>query len=388
MQHSVAEKRVYVAGIHEVNLGRGNPAPPYRRLVVQAALGAIADAGLEKGAIDGLILCSSIPQPFEWNPAEVAEYLGITPAYVAMLPYGGKPASAVIDMARSAIRAKLAHKVVVIGADNYATTLGIEGAIALLASGLEPQYEQPFGPLIPTAFALMATRYMHEYGTTLEQLAAVAVTARNHARLNPLAEIRDELTIDQVLKARVISSPFTRPMVALISTGGAQGYVVTDEPLGKRSVELLGYGEQCGFMNIMQATSLTEFEHSKRAIGVALREAGVTLDDIKVAELYDPTAIVPIILLEELGFCGRGEGGAFVAEGHAAIGGRLPIITHGGVLSYRHPGMGGPLDNLLEGIIQVRGEAGARQVPNADVGLVHGEGSWLANNSILIFGRT
>lgn len=387
MQHTIAEKRVYVSGIHEVSLGR-KPAPAYRRLVVEAALGAIADAGLEKKAIDGLILCSSIPQPFEWNPAAVAEYLGITPAYVAMLPYGGKPASAVIDMARSAIRAKLAHNVLVVGADNYATTLGYEGAIELLASGLEPQYEQPFGPLIPTAFALMATRYMHEYGTTLEQLAAVAVTARNHARLNPQAELRDPLTIQQVLEARTISSPFTRPMVALISTGGAQGFVVTGERQGDRSVALLGYGERCGFMNIVQARSLTEFDHSKQAAAVALREAGVTLDDIDVAELYDPTAIVPIILLEDLGFCRKGEGGAFIADGHAAIGGRLPIITHGGVLSYRHPGMGGPLDNLLEGIIQVRREAGARQVPDVEVALVHGEGSWLANNSILIFGRT
>lgn len=388
MQHTVAEQHVFVSGVHEVNLGRGNPAPPYRELVVRAALGSIADAGLEKGDIDGVILCSSIPQPFDWNPAEVAEYLGITPAYAAMLPYGGKPASAVIDMARSAIRAKLAHNVVVIGADNYATTMGIEGAIGLLAAGLEPQYEQPFGPLIPTAFALMATRYMHDIGTTTEQMAAVAVTAREHARLNPRAELRDPLTIEDCLKARVITSPFTRPMVALVSTGGAQGYVVTDRRLGPRSIELLGYGERCGFMNIMQAKSLTEFSHTQFAMSIALSEAGVTRADIDFAETYDPVAIVPIILLEELGFCARGEGGQFVLEGHARIGGKLPIITHGGVLAYRHPGMGGPLDNLLEALVQLRHEAGARQVKDCEVGLVHGEGSWLANNSILIFGRT
>jgi len=384
------DSQVVIAGVAEQVMGRGNPAPPYRRLVVDTALATLQDAKMEIGDIDGVVLCTSIPQPFEWSAAEVAEHLGIGPAWVATLPYGGKPATAVVEMARGAIKAGLATNVLVIGADNYATTLGLEGAIELLADGLDAQYEQPFGPLIPTAFAMMAMRHMKDYGTTLEQLAAIPVAARRHAALNPQAEIRDPLTVEDVVADRVITSPFTRSMVALVSTGGSQGFVVSAASSvndADRSVEILGYGECGGFMNITQAKSLTEFEHTKRAGENAFRQAGIDRSDLDFAELYDPVAIVPIILLEDLGFCAKGEGGAFVEDGAVELGGRLPIITHGGVSAYRHPGMGGPLDCVVEAVVQLRGEAGDRQVRNAETGLVHGEGSWLANNAIVILGK-
>lgn len=378
---------VFVSGSYQEILGRGVAAPSYRQLAVNVTRGALADAGLEKGAIDGLVVSSSIPQPFDLNPAEVAEYLGIAPAYVAMSPYGGIPATKVLHMAQSAINAGLASKVLIISVDNFATTLGVEGAIGLYAKAFDERYERPFGPLIPTAFALMAARHMHLYGTTLEQLASVAVTIRNHALLHPDAEMKTALTIPMVVNDHQICSPLTRPMVSLLSTGGGQGFVVTKKPLDPRSVELLGYGEACGFMSLSQAPSITTFEHTTVAVAAALRQASVSLEDVDFVELYDPAAIVPLIFLEDAGFCEKGDGGPLAESGILALGGRLPMNTHGGTMSFRHPGMGAALDNLAEAVVQLRGEAGTRQVHEAEIGLVHGQGSWLANNGVAILGR-
>lgn len=378
---------VYISGAAQQVVGRGAAAPPYLKLLADVAVGALADCDLEIGDIDGLLLSSSIPQPFQCNPAELMEYLGIGPAYVAMAPYGGRPATDVIGMSRSAIAAGLATNLLVLSADNFATTLGLEGAIELYMQSFDVTYERPFGPLIPSAFALMATRHMHDYGTTMEQLAAPAVTIRRHGLLNPDTEVSGELTIKSVLEDSVISSPLTRSMVALVSTGGAQGFVMTKSPRGERAVEVRGYGESCGFMNMSQVPSLVSFENTTRATKQALNQAAITLDDLDFVEFYDPATIVPIILLEDIGFCAKGEGGPMVASGAVDLGGQLPMNTHGGTLAFRHPGMGAALDSVVEAVKQLRGEAGDRQVQGAELGLVHGQGSWLANNGILVLGR-
>ncbi len=380
--------KVYISGVAQEIVGRGRPAPPYMTLLADAAVAAVSDAGLEREAIDGLVLSSSIPQPFACNPAELAEYLGLGPIYAAMAPYGGRPAIDVINIARSAINAGLATNVLVLSADNFATTLGLEGAIELYMKSFEPTYERPFGPLIPTAFALMAVRHMHDYGTSLEQLAALAVTIRRHGLLNPNTEVCGELTVESVLNDVVISSPLTRSMLALISTGGAQGFAMTKQPTGRRPVVVKGYGESCGFMSLTQAPSLVSFEHIGVAADTAINQAGITLQDLDFIELYDPATIVPLILIEDIGFCNKGEGGDFVASGAVELGGSLPMNTHGGTLAFRHPGMGAALDSVVEAVVQLRGEAGSRQVADAELGLVHGQGSWLGNNGFLILGRS
>ncbi|SNQ52069.1 conserved hypothetical protein [Frankia canadensis] len=379
---------VHIAGAAQEIVGRGRPAPAYRNLLAAAATGAVADAGLDRSDVDGLVLSSSIPQPFECNPAEVAEYLGLGTVYTAMAPYGGRPATDVLHIARSAIHAGLASTVLVLSADTFATTLGLEGAIELYMKSFDAVYERPFGPLIPTAFALMTARHIHDHGTTLEQLAQVAVSIRRHGLLNPHAEVTGELTVAGVVADTVVSTPLTRSMLALISTGGAQGFVVSRERVDARSVTLLGYGEASAFMSLSQAPSLTHFPHIRQAGDLALRQAGVTLADLDFAQFYDPATIVPLILLESLGFCGPGEGGAFVEDGALEIGGRLPVNTHGGTLAFRHPGMGAALDSVVEAVTQLRGEAGARQGPDARLGLVHGQGSWLATNGFAVLGRS
>ncbi|GAA4642006.1 thiolase family protein [Gordonia humi] len=377
----------YISGVSQVIVGRGRAAPPYAKILVDAALDAIADAGLVKDDIDGLILSSSIPQPFELNPAEVAEHLGIELAYVAMAPYGGRPAVDVLHLADAAISSGQAGKVLVLSADDFATRLGIDGAVKLYMTSFDQVYERPYGPIIPTAFALMAQRHMHDFGTTMEQLAAVAVTIRRHGLLNPDTEVRGELTVESVLADPVTSSPLTRSMLALISTGGGQGFVVTAEPTGDRPVSILGYGESCSFMSLSQAPSLVEFPNLRKASDLALRQAGVSLRDLDFLQVYDPASIVPLIILEDIGYCAKGEAGAFVAEGNAELGGTLPMNTHGGTMAFRHPGMGAALDSVVEAVHQLRGTARDRQVADAQVGMVHGQGSWLANNGFLVLGR-
>lgn len=381
------ERSTYISGVSQVVVGRGRAAPPYARILVDAALAAIADAGLVKDDIDGLILSSSIPQPFELNPAEVAEHLGIELAYVAMAPYGGRPAVDVIHLADSAIKSGQASKVLVLSADNFATTMGINGAVELYMTSFDQVYERPYGPIIPTAFALMAQRHMHVYGTTPEQLASVPVTIRRHGLLNPDTEVRGELTIESVLADPVTSSPLTRSMLALISTGGGQGFVVSDEPTSRNPVSILGYGESSSFMSLSQAPSLIEFPNLRVASDRALSQAGVGLRDLDFLQVYDPAAIVPLIILEDIGYCEKGEAGAFFADENAALGGILPINTHGGTMAFRHPGMGAALDSVVESIRQLRGDAGDRQVEDAELGMVHGQGSWLANNGFLVLGR-
>ncbi|WP_216695246.1 thiolase family protein [Dietzia psychralcaliphila] len=368
-------------------VGRGRAAPPYAKILVDAALDAIADAGLVKDDIDGLILSSSIPQPFELNPAEVAEHLGIELAYVAMAPYGGRPAVDVLHLADSAIKSGQASKVLVLSADNFATTLGINGAVELYMTSFDAIYERPFGPIIPTAFALMAQQHMHTFGTTMEQLAAVPVTFRRHGLLNPDTEVRGELTIDSVIGDTVTSSPLTRSMLALISTGGGQGFVVTDEPTSSHPVRILGYGESCSFMSLSQAPSLVAFDNLRQASDRALGQAGLGVRDLDFLQVYDPASIVPLIILEDIGYCAKGEAGAFFAEGNAGLGGALPINTHGGTMAFRHPGMGAALDSVVESVRQLRGTAGKRQVVDAELGMIHGQGSWLANNGFLVLGR-
>ncbi len=387
MRHEAPNGPAYISGVSQVIVGRGVAAPPYMKLLADAARDAVTDAGLEPSAIDGLVLSSSIPQPFVCNPAELAEYLGLGTAYAVMAPYGGRPGTDVINIARSAIDAGLASNVLVLSADNFATTLGLEGAIELYMDSFDKTYERPFGPLIPTAFAMMAARHMHDYGTTPEQLAAPAVTIRRHGLLNPDTEVRGKLTVASVVEDVVVSTPLTRSMLALISTGGAQGFVVTGQPRGDRAVEVKGYGEAAAFFSLTQADNVVRFAHITTAAQRAVAQAGITLDDVDFVEFYDPATIVPLVLLEDIGFCAKGEAGAFVADGMTDLGGKLPMNTHGGTLAFRHPGMGAALDSVIEAVAQLRGEAGARQVEGAEIGLVHGQGSWLANNGFLILGR-
>jgi len=254
---------------------------------------------------------------------------------------------------------------------------------------LDPQrYEQVYEPPMPvSAYALAAARHMHQYGTTREQLAEVAVAARKWAQRNPEAFMRDPLSIDDVLKSRMIADPLSVRDCCLV-TDGAGAYVMVRaeraKDLAKKPVYLLGSASATWHRQISCMPDLT-VTAAKESGERAFEMAGMTPSDIDVVELYDAFTINTILFLEDLGFCAKGEGGAFVSGGAIAPGGRLPVNTNGGGLSCVHPGMYG-MFITIEAVRQLRGECGERQVPGAETAIVHGNGGTLSAQATAILG--
>jgi acetyl-CoA acetyltransferase len=261
--------------------------------------------------------------------------------------------------------------------------------IAAARKALDPQpYEHPYGPAAPgPSYALAAARHMHQYGTTREQLAEVAVAARKWAQLNPEAQMRDPLTIEQVLAARMVADPLTVRDCCLV-TDGAGAFVMTRadraRALAKAPIHVLGNATAVWHRQISSLPDLTltaATDSGRRAFEMA----GITANDADVVELYDAFRINTILFLEDLGFCPKGEGGRFVADGAIAPGGRLPVNTNGGGLSCVHPGMYG-IFIIIEAVRQWRGECGARQVNDARIAVVNGNGGVLSSQSTAVLG--
>jgi acetyl-CoA acetyltransferase len=251
------------------------------------------------------------------------------------------------------------------------------------------QFELPYGVMgPPTQYSLVATRHMHEYGTTSEQLAEVAVATRKWAALNPKAAMRDPLTVADVLASRMISYPFHLLDCCLVTDGGGAVVLTAAErarDLRQAPVYVLGAGEAVGHALVSQMTDFARWDAAERSGAAAFAMAGVRHEDIDVAEFYDAFTIVPILGLEALGFCKPGEGGAFVSGQRTAPGGAFPLNTNGGGLSYTHTGMYG-IFIIIEATRQLRGECGARQVAGARVALCHGLGGIWSAAATLILG--
>jgi len=350
-------------------------------LLARAALLAIADAGLTPADIDGVF--STLPEdPF--SAMSVPEYLGIRPKMVDSTRTGGSAFQVQAMWAALALDAGLCDAALICYGSNQRS-----GAGGLVRSGGTPfPYEAIFKPRNPTtSYALAAQRHMHEYGTSREQLAEVAVAARKWAQLNPDAFVRDPLSIEDVLSARMVSDPLTVRDCCLV-TDGAAAVVMTRadraRDLPRPPVYLLGAASATWHRNISSLDDLT-VTAATEAAPRAFAQAGVTPADIDVVELYDAFTINTILFLEDLGFCPKGEGGRFVADGAIAPGGRLPVNTNGGGLSCAHPGMYG-LFTMVEAATQLRGTAGDRQVPGARLALSHGNGGVLSSQAVTIWG--
>jgi acetyl-CoA acetyltransferase len=249
-------------------------------------------------------------------------------------------------------------------------------------------YEEAYKPMLPIAgYALAASRHMHEFGTTREQLAEVAVAAREWAAMNPLAWSRDPLSVEDVLASPLVCDPLTVRDCCLVTDGGGAAVLVSAErarSLARPPVHLLGAGVAHSHRHISGMSDLTRtcaVQSGERAFA----QAGLTPADVDVVELYDAFTICVPLFLEDLGFCAKGEGGAFVSGGRIAPGGELAVDTNGGGLSYCHPGMYGLL-LLVEAVRQLRGECGERQVAGAHVALAHGNGGVLSSQATLLLG--
>lgn len=362
-------------------LGIGEVIPPLGEkqsaldLMVRAARAAIADAAIEPSAIDGVVVTARASLPNVLHPTEgssyFAEYLGIRDCMQRTLAYGGVGGLSSLTEAMMMINAGVANYVLVTSGDTPKSEKGRETA-ASYASGMREGYEQPFGPTTVSAYALAATRHMGLYGTTPEQMAAVPVAARKHAARNPAALHREPLTVDDVLDSRMISTPL-RLLDCSPVTDGAAAVVVSSvdgpAPKGRRSVRLVAGRDLLSSQSITLQPDVLDLACGHIA-DETFQMAGIGRDDVDAIYLYDNFSIHPIIQLESMGFCKLGEGPAFVSSGAIDPGGSLPLNTHGGCFACVNPGMPSQFFFATEATRQLRGEAGERQVPDAEVAVL------------------
>jgi acetyl-CoA acetyltransferase len=293
------------------------------------------------------------------------------------------------NVGAAAIHGGLADIVMVVAGDSLLTGLTPDLALRSMTESRDQQYEMPFGIPVANTFAMTAHRHMKEFGTTPEQLAEVAVTQRRHATRTPGAQQTKPISIDDVLNSGLVTTPYHKLDCSLISDGGAAFILTSTEhakALGvKKPVYILGGGECYTHEHIFLMPSLTTtgaVQSSARAYAMA----GYGPKDMDVAGIYDCFTGTVIMMLEDLGFCPKGEGGRFVADGQMTYGGQIPSNTHGGLLSFAHSGMPGSLFHFNEVIAQLRGDCGERQVPDANLGIVHSLGGGFSTNATTILG--
>lgn len=361
----------------------GLPSAPERtamEILAEAVYRALDDAGLKLGDIDGLFTGSS----YHFLPSlSVAEYLGLKPKFQDTTMVGGSSFVGHLLNAALALHAGLCDVALICYGSNQGSGFG-----KLKTMSETQPYEVPYEPRYPiSSYALAAARHMHEYGTRREDLAEVAVAARNWAQLNPLAIKRDPLTVEDVLKARMISDPLGLLDCCLVSDGGGAVILVRRERANdfpKAPVFVLGCAGATTHRQIACMPSLTTTAAADSGPR-AFEMAGLRPSDIDVVELYDAFTINTLLFLEDLGFCEKGEGGAFVRDGRIAPGGALPVNTNGGGLSCCHPGMYG-IFTVIEAVQQLRGECGDRQVTGARTAVAHGNGGVLSSQVTSILG--
>ncbi|MDP2742470.1 MAG: thiolase [Hydrogenophaga sp.] len=370
------------AAIVGASLG-GVPMAPGRsalEILGEAVHGALADAGLKLSDVDGLFTGSSY---HFLAGLSVAEYLGIHPKFCEATMVGGSSYVGHLLTAAMALHTDQCEVALICYGSNQGSGFG-----KLKSMAETPLYEAPYEPRYPiSSYALAAARHMHQYGTTREDLAHIAVAARQWAQLNPLAHARDPLSIEQVLASRLVSDPLSVLDCCLVTDGGGALVLVRSErakDFPKPPVYVLGaaaatWHRQIGSMPDLTVTAAAE--SGPRAFAMA----GLAPKDVDVLELYDAFTINTLLFLEDLGFCAKGEGGAFVRNGRIAPGGALPVNTNGGGLSCCHPGMYG-MFLLIEAMQQLRAEAGDRQVPNAEIALCHGNGGVLSSQVTALLG--
>jgi acetyl-CoA acetyltransferase len=380
--------KVAIVGAADTEVGKLPHISP-TALCIDAARRVLDNAGISKDQVDGLVTCNSMVQPYMYHAEVMAEYLQIFPRYCISANAGGGTTFSTIQHAATAIATGVCETVLVTMADCLRTGLSREQAKKMQSSTGHPEFETPFGATVPGFYALIARAHMDTYGTTPEQMAAVAVSGRRHAARNPAAQMRELITVEDVLNSRMIADPLHLLDCSLVSDGGAAIILVSAERAADfphDPVYILGAGEGHSHEHISQARSLTTsaaVESGRRAYQMA----GLGAGDIDVAQLYDCFTPVVLIELEDLGFCEKGEAGAFVESNGTALGGALPMNTHGGMLSHCHPGNPGAMFSLTEAVTQLRRVAGERQVEDAEVALVHGQGGIMSSHATLILGR-
>lgn len=351
-------------------------------LMTEATDLALADAGLARGDVDAVICGYSTTLPHLMLPTVFAEHYGLHPGYAHTVQMGGATGFALVMLAHVLVQSGTAKRVLVLGAENRMTGQSRDSAIQTLAQVGHPVYEVPLGATIPAYYGLLASRYMHEFGSTEADLAELAVLMRQHAQRHEGAHFRQPITVDEVLASRPIASPLKLLDCCSVSDGGC-AFVVAAEALGAHPVRLAAARQHHNAQHISAAAQPT-LCGAGACTGQALAEAGRKLADVEAAAIYDSFTITLTLLLEEIGLAPRGKAGMLAREGHFGRDGALPLNLHGGLLSYGHCGVGGAMAHLAEMHLQMTGRAGARQAHRAGVALLHGDGGVLSSHVSLV----
>jgi acetyl-CoA C-acetyltransferase len=364
--------KAYIVGIYE-HPTRHAPDKSTAQLHAEVAKGAIEDAGLTKDDIDGYFCAGDALG----GVGSMADYLGLKLRHVDMTDTGGSSYIIHLGHAAEAIAAGKCSIALITLAGKPRTS----PMPALRPMGPEADFESVYGATTQNAYAMCAKRHMHDYGTTSEQLAWIKVAASHHAQYNPQAMLKEVVTVEDVLNSPMISDPLHRMDCCIVSDGGGALIVTTPEiakSLKKPLVRLIGHGEALKGPRGGKDLDLT-YSAGVWSGPRAFKEAGITPKDIKYASIYDSFTITVLMQLEDLGFCKKGEGGKFVADGNLISGvGKLPFNTDGGGLCNNHPANRGGMTKILEAVRQLRGEAHPKvQVPNCDLAIAHGTGGLL-----------
>ena len=379
-----------IAGIAELPQGRMTGVTPMM-LHARLARMALDDAGLRPGDVDALITLSPRSDPYLIHATALAEYMGIAPAVALTVEGGGAAPATMVDMARMMIVGDRAKTVLIVSADMPLSVVSRDAYINTLADSgpVHPDIERPFGPSVPSLFGLVARAYMAEHGATDLDLAAAAMHDRANAIGHPNAHMQKPMDLATYRASPMIADPLRLFDCTPVSDGGAAVVVTSLERARDRPrpvVRVLSAGFSMTHLHLSAAPSLTHFG-AGLAMDRALGQAGLARGDIDVALVYDCFTIALLINAEDLGFAEPGAAGESFRNGTFARTGRIPVNPHGGLLSHGYPGRSAGIGNLVEAVVQLRGEAGARQIPDAEVTMTHGMGGLFATHGVLLLGR-
>ena len=372
-----------IVGVSDIVPDRRKTIDNYWQLAADASLQALDDCGMGVRDLDGVVFTSSgYPAPHPTFPTSFCQQLGIAPAWMETAPHGGHQMGSIIWRAAVGIAHGLASRVLLVSIDNRESRLSRGGVVnKIAAQNTDLEFEYPSGPLFPSSMALIAQRQMHEYGMTERQMAAVAVSNRKWAALHSKATMKTPLAIEDVLASRMITTPLHLLDICLVGDGGGAMIMIGADEAREwktRPAYLLGFGDCAETQGVVYLEDYTRPAMLRRAAEQAMAMAGIQHQDVDVLYAYDPCTSHVIWGLEQMGFCHPGEGGPFVAEGNLEPGGSMPCNTHGGLLSYCHPGVPGGFLGLVEAVRQLRGECGERQVPGATVAMSSQMGGFMA----------
>ena len=371
----------FITGVGLTPYGK-HPGRSTLDLMSVAATEALADAELERRDIDALVCGYSTTMPHLMLSTVFAEHFGLKPGYAHAIQLGGATGFAMAMLAHHLVESGVAKNILVVAGENRLTGQSRDSAIQTLAQVGHPVYEVPLGATIPAYYGLLASRYMLEYGSTEADFAELAVLMRKHACMHPGAQFREPITVDAVLGSKPIASPLKLLDCCPVSDGGA-AFVVSRARTNGFNVKIRGTGQAHPYQHISAAPSLTQ-SGAAPAMAKALTTAGVKASDANYVAIYDSFTITLTILLEELGLAPRGGAGKLAREGHFSHDGKLPLNTHGGLLSYGHCGVGGAMAHLVETHRQLTHRAESRQAKNASLALLHGDGGVLSSHVSLV----